>query len=105
MLSYIHIGEDLTPLVFHFLLNFGALPGPLFFTVFLKFSVYSTDTIFILGDGLMPDTPAASLDAPAAAPGKICSYTFLLLDFPWLNQGIGAGRDSNPGLPYSSSTR
>ncbi len=48
------------------------------------------------------DTPAAALESPAAALGKICSDTFLLLDFPGLNQGRGAGRYSNPGLPYSN---
>jgi hypothetical protein len=44
-------------------------------------------------------------DTPAAALGKICSDTFLLLDFPVLNQGRGARQDSTPGLLYSSPTR
>ncbi len=35
-------------------------------------------------------------DTPAAALGKICTVAFLLLDVPGLNQGMGAGRDSNP---------
>ncbi len=51
------------------------------------------------------DTPAAALESPVAALGIICNDTFLLLDFPGLNQGTSAGRDSNPGLPYSSPTR
>jgi hypothetical protein len=38
----------------------------------------------------------------AAALGKVCTVAFLLLDFPGLNQVRGAGRDSNPRLPYSS---
>jgi hypothetical protein len=49
------------------------------------------------------DTIYSSLlkaDTPAAALGKICTVAFL--DFPGLNQERGgAGRDSNPGLPYS----
>jgi hypothetical protein len=57
--------------------------------------------IFNLGDGLTC-TPAATLVSPAAALGKICADTFLLLDFTGLNQGRGAGQDSNPGLSYSN---
>ncbi len=60
------------------------------FYLFCYFSVYSIDTIFIRGDGLTR---------------CCCAGKNLPLDFPGLNQGRDAGRDSNPGLPYSSPAR
>ncbi len=64
------------------------------------FTVYSNDTIFILGDGLtrlLLRWYLLLLRWEKSAPLLSCSWIF-----PGLNQGRGAGRDSNPGLPYSS---
>jgi hypothetical protein len=71
-----------------YVLNFGALPCSLF--VYFAISVYSIDTIFILGDGLT---------RLLLRWEKSASF---LMDFPRLIQGRGAVRDSNRGLPYSS---
>jgi hypothetical protein len=63
---------------------FSDFPGTLFLYFYL--SLYSIDTIFILGDGLT--RLLLRWLSPAAALGKICYISFLHL---------GAGRASNPG--------
>jgi hypothetical protein len=63
------------PSIFHLfssILNFGALPGTLFY-LFCNFSVYSIDAIFILGDGLT----RLVLRWEKSAPLHSCSWTFL----------------------------
>jgi hypothetical protein len=81
----------LVKLIFFF--NFGAVPG----TLFIYFEIFLTiHTLFFLGMfSCWVFFPPELGMTPAS--GQIIFFL--------LGRGWGAGRDSNPGLPYSSPAR
>ncbi len=84
-----------------FFLNFGALPS----TLFIYFSNFLSTVLIQYSSLVMGWYACCCAGISCCCAGKNLLQYFSAPGFSWANQGRSAGRDSNPGLPYSSPTR